>query len=399
MRRSAINSQPIREGNLKLHEYQSKKCFAEFGIPVLPGKIAVTPEEAYRAAQQIGGAVMVKAQVLVGNRMKKGGVLLAKSPSETQQCAEYIIGMKIEGLTIYKVLIEPAVNVSAEVYLGITNDRAARCPVLVASAEGGIDLEDYARINPKSIVQEHIDPLLGLHHYQATAAANHINLPREHWPNFNRIAMALYRCYAASDATLAEINPLVITGENLLMAVDGKMIIDDYALYRQSDLAAMRDTDNESETMQMARAAGIAYVKLDGQVGCMVNGAGLAMATVDLIKLYGGEDIRPANFLDIGGGVDADWAASGLRIVLSDPAVRSVLINIFGGLTHCDEVMLGVIRAYKETNSDLPLIVRLMGTNSEEGLELIKKSGIAKLTITATLTQAVQQAVSAARRS
>jgi succinyl-CoA synthetase beta subunit len=382
---------------LNLHEYDSKKRFAEFGIPVPSGEIAFTPEEAYHIAKKMDGAVMVKAQVLVSMRIKKGGILEAKTPGEAHHHAENIIGMNIEGLTVRKVLIEPAVNVIKEIYLGITNDRAARKPVLVASAYGGKDLEDIAHDNPSSIVREHIDPLLGLRHYQATSIANNINLPREHWHTFSELAQALYQCYAESDATLAEINPLVITTENDLLAVDGKMIIDENALYRQKELAALRDTGNEVEFITRARKISVAYVKLDGQIGCLVNGAGLAMATMDIVRFYGGAEIGPANFLDIGGGAKADKVAEAIQLILMDSNVRVMLINIFSGITRGDEAARGIIEAYQMHKFDLPLIVCLQGTNSEIGLALLQAANIPFLIIASSLTDAAQKSVTIIR--
>jgi succinyl-CoA synthetase beta subunit len=382
---------------LNLHEYQSKQRFSEYGIPVPPGEIASTPDVAKRIAQKMSDSVMIKAQVLVGNRIQKGGILVARTPDEARRCAELIIGMEIQGHIVRKVLVEPAVYVNEEIYLGITNDRTARKPVLVASAEGGVELEEIAQGNPEAIVREHIDPLMGLHHYQTTAVANNLNLPREQWGTFGEIAQALYRCYAESDATLAEINPLVITAQNDLVAVDGKMVIDENALYRQQKLAAMRDTEGEIEAVTLAREIGVTYVKLGGQIGCMVNGAGLAMATMDIIRLFGGDAIGPANFLDIGGGAPADKVAAALRIVLTDPDVRLVLINIFAGITRCDEVMRGIIAGYQSVSPCLPMIIRVQGTNDAEALELLHRANIPNLSITESLTEAARKAVEGVR--
>ena len=382
---------------MKLHEYQSKQRFSEYGIPALPGELASTPDAAQRIAQKMGGSVMIKAQVLVGNRIRKGGILVARTPDEARRSADLIIGMEIQGHIVRKVLVEPAVYVNEEIYLGITNDRMSRKPVLVASAEGGVDLEEIAQANPAAIVREYIDPLMGLHHYQTAAVANNLNLPRQYWSAFGKIAQALYQCYAESDATLAEINPLVITAQNDLVAVDGKMIIDENALYRQQNLAAMRDTEGEIKAVTLAREIGVIYVKLDGQIGCMVNGAGLAMATMDIIRLYGGNAIGPANFLDIGGGATADKVTAALRIVLTDPDVKLALINIFAGITRCDEVMRGVIAAYQSVTPHLPTILRIQGTNDAEALELIGNANIPNLTFAASLTEAARKAVEGIR--
>ena len=333
---------------MNLHEYQSKLRFGKFGIPVPVGKVATTPQEAYEIARDLGVPVVIKAQVLVGGRGKAGGVKLAQNPEEAEQHANQILGMSIKGLTVRKVLIDPASNIQTEIYLGITNDRSSGKPVMMASSEGGVEIDQVAHENPDAIVREIIDPFLGLRDYQARNLASGINLAREQWRAFTRIANNLFACYVASDAVLAEINPLVITGEGLLVALDGKMVIDDNALYRQVELAEMRDTGAEPVEERQARAAGLSYVKLNGQIGCMVNGAGLAMTTMDMTKLYGGDDVGPANFLDIGGGAQADKVAAALRIILSDPNVKSVLFNIFGGNTRCDEGARGFLQALDE---------------------------------------------------
>jgi succinyl-CoA synthetase beta subunit len=385
---------------VNLHEYQTKARFAEYGIPVPRGKVATTPNEAYEIARQLGVPVVVKAQVLVGGRGKAGGVKLAANPAEAEERAKDILGMNIRGLTVYRVLVDPASKIATEIYLSITNDRGAGRPVLIASSEGGVEIEIVAERNPEAIIREYIDPVVGLHHYQTMNVASAINLPREHWDAFSKIALALWKCYVESDATLAEVNPLVITGDNQLIALDGKMSIDDNALFRHSDLANMRDTSAEPEAETAARGAGIAYVKLNGQIGCMVNGAGLAMATMDMVKLYGEQDgIGPANFLDIGGGAQADRVAAALRIILSDKNVKAVLFNIFGGITRGDEVARGLLTAYDEIKPDVPMVIRLVGTNAKEGLELINNSGIPNLTGASTLTEAAKLAVEAAKKS
>lgn len=383
---------------MNLHEHDSKQRFAEFGIPVLPGRIATTAVEAYQIARQLGGPVMIKAQVLVGNRIKRGGVRRADTPGEAGQHAEQILGTNIAGWTVRSVLIEPAVDIVSEIYLGVTNDRAARKPVLVTSAEGGIDLEDMARADPSAILREHIDPFFGLCHHQAMDAANYINLPRAYWQHFSQIAQALYRCYTESDATLAEINPLVITTEGHLLAVDGKMSIDDNALYRQVALAEKRDADSETPAARLAREIGIAYVKLDGQIGCVVNGAGLAMTVMDLIQHYSSGKMRAANFLDIGGGAKSDKVASALKILLTDTKVRSILVNIFGGITRCDDVVNGIIAAHREMNPEIPFVVRLKGTNASEGIVALQDANLPYLITATTLTDAVQRAIWAAER-
>lgn len=385
---------------MNLHEYQTKARFAEYRIPVPRGKVATSPTEAYEIARQLGVPVVVKAQVLVGGRGKAGGVKLAATPAEAEERAHDILGMSIRGLTVYKVLVDPASKIASEIYLSITNDRGAGKPVLIASSEGGIEIEIVAEKNPEAIIREYIDPVVGLHHFQTMNVASAMKLPPEHWNAFSQIALALWRCYVDSDATLAEINPLVITADNQMIALDGKMSIDDNALFRHPDLAEMRDTTAEPEAETTARAAGIAYVKLNGQIGCMVNGAGLAMATMDMVKLYGEADgIGPANFLDIGGGAQADRVAAALRIILSDKNVKAVLFNIFGGITRGDEVARGLLTAYGEIKPDVPMVIRLVGTNAKEGLELINNSGIPNLTGASTLTDAAKLAVEAAKKS
>jgi succinyl-CoA synthetase beta subunit len=382
---------------VNLHEYQTKFRFAEFGIPILRGKTASTPQEVYEVARELGGHVVVKAQVLAGGRGKAGGVKLAQTPEQAEQVANSILGMTIKKLTVRKVLVDPAVNIASEIYLGIVNDRASGKPVIMASSEGGIEIEQVAKEKPEAIVRELIDPFLGLLDYQARNLASGINLPHEHWKAFIRISVNLFKCYVASDAVLAEINPLVITKDNQLIALDGKMIIDDNSLFRHSDLAEMRDTDAEPPEETQARAAGISYVKLNGQIGCMVNGAGLAMTTMDMTKLYGGDEIGPANFLDIGGGAQANKVAAALRIILADPNVKSILFNIFGGITRCDEVARGILQALDEVKTTVPMVIRLAGTNAEEGRAIIDGANIPNLSSAATLTEAAQKAVEAAR--
>lgn len=375
---------------MKLHEYLSKRIFAECGIPIPDGKIATTPEEAEQISEELGGRVIVKSQVLVGGRGKAGGIKLADSPAEAAENARAILGMNIKGLPVRKVLIDEAAHIDSEIYLGITNDRAARKPVMMASSEGGVDIEEVARKTPDKIVRVHIDPLLGLQNYQARDLAAGIDLSRQYWSAFGKIARGLWEAYLNNDANLAEINPLVITSEKELLAVDGKMVIDDNALFRHPDLAELRDLDLDAEAEIEAREHGLSYIKLDGNIGCMVNGAGLAMTTMDIIKLYGGE---PANFLDIGGGADAEKVEVALKIILSDPNVKAVLFNIFGGITRCDLVAQGIMDALDEIKTEAPMIVRLVGTNAQEGRELLAETEM----ITAdTLVDAAQKAVAAA---
>jgi len=376
---------------MKLHEYQSKLIFAEYGVPIPKGRVAATAIEAKQIAEELGGRVVVKSQVLVGGRGKAGGIRLAKSPEEAEELATQILGMDIKGLPVRKVLIDEAVNIESEIYLGITNDRAARRPVMMASAEGGVDIEEVARVSPEKIIKIHIDPLLGLQGYQTRDLAAGIDLPRQHWKAFGTIAIGLWKAYQSSDANLAEINPLVITTEEQLQAVDGKMVLDDNALFRHPDLAEKRDLDVEADAEIEARKYGLSFIKLDGDIGCMVNGAGLAMTTMDVIKLFGGE---PANFLDIGGGANAEKVAAAFRIILSDKNIKAVLINIFGGITRGDEVARGILNAMEEVKPDVPMVVRLVGTNAEEGRQLLADANM----ITAeTLADAAEKSVAAAQ--
>jgi len=373
---------------LNLHEYQSKRIFAKFGIPVPQGEVATTPEEVRQIAKRMGTPVVVKAQVLVGGRGKAGGIKLARTPEEAEEVARRILGMELKGLKVRKVLVDPAVDIKDEIYLGAVIDRARRRVVMMASSEGGVDIEEVAARTPEKIIKVSVDPFLGLREYQARWMARAIGLDKQFFRPFAKIALALYQAFVHSDASLAEINPLVITGDGQLIAVDGKMVVDDNALFRHPDIEEMRDIEAENPFELEARKYGISYVKLDGEIGCMVNGAGLAMATMDIIKLYGGE---PANFLDIGGGATAERVAAALRIILSDPNVKAVLINIFGGITRCDEVARGILAAMEEVKPQVPFVVRLVGTNQEEGQRLLAEADM----ITAqTLSEAAQKVVS-----
>jgi succinyl-CoA synthetase beta subunit len=376
---------------MKLQEYQSKHIFAKYGVPIPRGRVAATAGEAKQIAEELGSRVVIKAQVLVGGRGKAGGIRLAKSPKDAEDVATSILAMELKGLPVRKVLVDEAASIEKEIYLGITNDRAANRPVMMASADGGVDIEEVAAKNPERIIRIHVDPLLGLRDYQARDIATGIDLPRPYWRTFGEIARGLWDAYTESDASLAEINPLVITADHRLMALDGKMVIDDNALFRHSDLGEMRDMDSEASAEIEARKYGLSYIKLDGQIGCMVNGAGLAMATMDIIKLFGGE---PANFLDVGGGAGAEKVAAALRIILTDPHVKAVLFNIFGGITRGDEVARGILAAMAEVKPRIPMVIRLVGTNAEEGRQLLAQANM----ITAnTLADAAQKAVAAAK--
>lgn len=376
---------------MKLHEYQSKRLFAKHGVPIPSGDVARIPSEAREVAERLGGPVVVKSQVLVGGRGKAGGIRLAQNPDEAESHAEDILGMEIKGLPVRRVLVDEAANIEKEIYLGIVVDRAARRATMMASSEGGVEIEEVARVKPEAIKKVTIDPFLSLRSYQTLELAKGIGLKKEQYRDFGRIAQGLYEAFMAYDASLAEINPLVITTEEELLAVDGKMVLDDNALFRHPDLAEMRDIDAEAPAEREAREAGLSYVKLDGTIGCMVNGAGLAMATMDIIKHFGGS---PANFLDIGGGAQAEKVATALRLILEDESVEAVLFNIFGGITRCDEVAAGILEAFEAIRPAVPLVARLVGTNEEEGRKMLGESGY-DLRTAETLVDAARKAVAA----
>ncbi len=356
---------------MKLHEYQSKRIFAQHNVPIPNGEVATTPDQAREIAKKLSGSVVIKSQVLVGGRGKAGGVKVAKTPDEAEEMADQILGMDIKGLTVDKVLVDQAADIEEEIYLGIVIDRALQKPVIIASAEGGVEIEEVAKTNPEAIKRLPVDPQIGLMDYHARNLAFDLGLRRAYVGQFMTILKGLYQSFVDTDASLAEINPLVITGDDKLLAVDGKIVLDDNALYRHPDLSEMRDVQEETPSEREARLAGLSFVKLDGEIGCMVNGAGLAMATMDIVKHYGGE---PANFLDIGGGAKSDKVAAALRIILSDPKVKSVLFNIFGGITRCDEVARGILEALKEVKTNVPMVARLVGTNEEEGRQILAEA-------------------------
>ena len=375
---------------MNLHEYQSKEIFGRYGIPVPVGKVADTPIQARKFTDEFGGQAIIKSQVLTGGRGKAGGIKVARSPEQAEKLAEQILAMTIKGLPVRKVLVDPLADIATEIYLGITNDRAARRPVMMASAAGGVDIEEVAAQTPEKIIRAHIDPIMGLHAYQARDLAAGIDLPRKNWRAFESICRNLWAVFRDNDATLAEINPLVITGSQELLALDGKMTIDDNALYRHQALAELRDLDVEVESETEARKFGLSFIKLDGEIGCMVNGAGLAMTTMDITTLFGGS---PANFLDIGGGAGAEKVAAALRIIVSDPNVKAILVNIFGGITRCDDVARGILDAMEQVEIDLPLVVRFGGTRAKEGLELLAQ---AKMETASSLSEAARKAIRAA---
>ena len=376
---------------MNLHEYQSKRIFGQFGIPVPKGEVATTPAEVRDIAVRLGVPVVVKSQVLVGGRGKAGGIKVAKSLEDAEKHADNILGMLIKGLKVRKVLVDPAANIAKEIYLGAVLDRANRRVVMMASSEGGVDIEEVAAKTPEKIIKVAAHPFLGLRDHHARILADGIGIPKELVKDFIPIAKALYKAFVSVDANLAEINPLVITGDNKLMALDGKISVDDNALFRHPEIAELRDPDEEDASEREARRYDLTYIHLDGEIGCMVNGAGLAMATMDIVKLYGGE---PANFLDIGGGAQADKVAAALRIILADTRVKCVLINIFGGITRCDEVARGIVTALGEVGTSTPMVVRLVGTNEAEGRAILADAQMDPAT---TLAEAAQKAVAASK--
>ena len=375
---------------MKLQEYRSKEILARHGVPLLAGEAATTPEEARAAAERIGGPVVVKAQVLVGGRGKAGGVKLAATPDEAAQRAGEIIGLDIKGTTVKTVLVAPAADIAHEYYLGLILDRAARAITVIASAEGGVEIEETAKTNPDAILRLKLHPLLGLQEHEARRIGFFLGIPAELRKDFSGIMRGLYDAFVGADADLAEINPLVVTDDGRLLALDAKIVLDDSALPRHADLEAMRDLNEEEPSEIAAREAGISFIKLDGSIGCMVNGAGLAMTTMDLVKLAGGE---PANFLDIGGGAKADKVTAAFRIILDDPNVKAILINIFGGITRGDEVARGIVEARANLQREVPMVVRIVGTNAEEAKPILAEANL----ITAdSLDDAAAKAVAAA---
>ncbi|MCA9878801.1 MAG: ADP-forming succinate--CoA ligase subunit beta [Thermomicrobiales bacterium] len=375
---------------MNLHEYQASEIFAGHGIPTNGGRVAETAAEAAAVARELGGIVVVKAQVHTGGRGKAGGVKLAKSPDEAAAAAAQILGLDIRGHEVRKVLVAPAADIAQEFYLGVTLDRARRQNVVMASAEGGVDIEEVAARTPERIHRALVDPELGLHAWQARELAFKLGIPADKVAGFVNVTQRLYETYVSEDATLTEINPLILTGAGEWLALDAKMSIDDNALFRHPATEAKRDLAAENATELDARASGISFVKLDGDIGCIVNGAGLAMATMDAVKLHGGE---PANFLDVGGGANADQVAKAFSLVTADPNVRAIFINIFGGITRGDVVAQGVSEALERVPVSVPIVVRLSGTNAAAGRELLSSIG---LTATESMDEAAAQAVRAA---
>ena len=376
---------------MNIHEYQAKNLLRSYGVKVQEGIVADTPEAAAEAARELNAETgtewfVVKAQIHAGGRGKGGGVKLAKSREEVKDISKQIVGMQLvtpqtgaEGKRVHKVLIAedvyyPGQNEPKEYYLSVLLDRAKGCNVIMASTEGGMEIEEVAKHSPEKIIKEWIDPGIGLQPYQARNVAFALGLEGKAFKEMVKFIQSLYKAYIGSDSSLFEINPVLKTSDDKILAVDAKVNLDDNALYRHTDLAELRDISEEEESEVEASKSGLSYVKLDGNVGCMVNGAGLAMATMDIIKLSGGE---PANFLDVGGGANAETVEAGFRIILKDPNVKAILINIFGGIVRCDRVANGVVEAYKNIGTiNVPIIVRLQGTNAEEGAKIIEESGL-----------------------
>jgi succinyl-CoA synthetase beta subunit len=375
---------------MNVHEYQAAEILARYGVPVNPGRVAETAEEAAAIAAEFGGTVVVKAQVHSGGRGKAGGIKLAHSPEQAGEAAAAILGMDIQGHTVNKVLVAKGAKIAREFYLGVVLDRPNRTVLVMASAEGGVEIEEVAKTNPEKIVREQGDPLVGFRPFQARNVAFELELPADKVNGFVGIAQALYDAYLKEDATLVEVNPLILTEDGAWQAIDSKMSFDDNALYRHPATEEMRDMAEENLTELEARQSGISFVQLDGDIGCIVNGAGLAMATMDAVKLNGGE---PANFLDVGGGASASQVTKAFTLVTKDPNVKAILINIFGGITRGDVVAQGIREALDEVQVQVPIVVRLSGTNAEEGKAILAEAGLIAVD---TMDEAAASVVAAA---
>jgi succinyl-CoA synthetase beta subunit len=375
---------------VNIHEYQAKDIFRKYGIPIPPGEVATTPEEAEKIARKFGTTVVVKAQVHAGGRGKAGGVKLAKTPEEARTIAAQILKLVIKGLPVKKVLVTPAADIASEAYVGIIVDRASKRAVFMASPAGGIDIEEVAAKTPDKLMKHPIDPRYGLQAFEAMELAFFLYSDVKQVRAAAKILQQLYRAFVENGGSLAEINPLVTTPAGDVVALDAKMVIDDNELDRRPDIAALRDESAEDPSEVEARKASLTFIKLDGNVGCVVNGAGLAMATMDLVKYYGGE---PANFLDIGGSSNPEKVVAALRIITSDPSVKAILFNIFGGITRTDDVANGIVTAIKQNPLKVPLVIRLTGTNEEIALKILKDNGLSAMT---DMDEAVKKAVALA---
>jgi succinyl-CoA synthetase beta subunit len=375
---------------VNIHEYQAKDVFRKYGIPIPPGEVASTPQEAEAIARKFGSTVVVKAQVHAGGRGKAGGVKLAKTPEEAKSVAAQILKLTIKGLPVQKVLITPAADIASEAYVGIIVDRASKRAVFMASPAGGIDIEEVAAKTPDKILRHAVDPRYGLQLYEAMQLAFFLYSDMKQVRAAAKILLQLYKAFVENGGSLAEINPLVTTPAGEIVALDAKMVIDDNELDRRPDIAALRDESSEDPSEVDARKANLTFIKLDGNVGCIVNGAGLAMATMDLVKYYGGE---PANFLDIGGSSNPEKVVAALRIITSDPNVKAILFNIFGGITRTDDVANGIVTAIKQNPLKVPLVIRLTGTNEEIAVKILKENGLSAMT---DMDEAVKKAVALA---
>jgi succinyl-CoA synthetase beta subunit len=372
---------------MNIHEYQAKEIFRGFGIPIPSGEVATTPEEVERIAGKFKGTVVVKAQVHVGGRGKAGGVKLAKSPREAREHASRILGMDIKGIRVQKVLVTPAADIASEAYVGVIVDRASKRPVFMVSPAGGIDIEEVAAKTPEKLRKHPVDPRYGLQSFEAMQLAFFLFDDIKQVRATAQILQQLYRAFLESGASLAEINPLVTTKTGEVVALDAKMAIDDNELDRRPHIAALRDLSAEAPSEIEARQANLTFIKLEGNVGCVVNGAGLAMATMDLVKHYGGE---PANFLDIGGSSNPEKVVNALRIITADRSVKAILFNIFGGITRTDDVANGIVSATKAQPLAVPIVIRLTGTNEEIAVKILKENGFTAMT---EMDEAVQRAV------
>ncbi len=376
---------------MNLHEYQARDILRKHGIPMPEGAVARAPAEVKAIAQELGGTVVIKAQVHAGGRGKAGGVKLAKTPAEAEQLASKILGLQIKGLTVEKVLVVPAADIASESYVGFIVDRATQRPVLMVSAAGGVDIEEVAAKTPEKIHRLAVDPRYGLLPHQAQGLAFHLYKDVAQVRQAADLMRRLYEVVYAVGASLAEINPLVTTPDGKVQALDAKIVVDDNELDRHPEIAALRDASSEAPSEVQAREAGLTFIKLDGSVGCCVNGAGLAMATMDLVKYYGGE---PANFLDIGGSSNPQKVVNALKIITADSSVKAILFNIFGGITRCDDVANGIVQATSAFPLKVPMVIRLTGTNEKEAMEILKKAGYSAGT---DMDDAVKAAVAQAK--
>jgi succinyl-CoA synthetase beta subunit len=375
---------------VNIHEYQAKEVFRKYGIPIPPGEVASTPEQAEAIARKFGTTVVVKAQVHAGGRGKAGGVKLAKTPAEAKSVAAQILKLTIKGLPVQKVLVTPAADIASEAYVGIIVDRASKRAVFMASPAGGIDIEEVAAKTPEKLLKLPVDPRYGLQTFEAMQLAFFLYSDMKQVRAAAKILQQLYKAFSENGGSLAEINPLVTTPTGEVVALDAKMVIDDNELDRRPDIAALRDESAEDPSEVDARKANLTFIKLDGNVGCIVNGAGLAMATMDLVKYYGGE---PANFLDIGGSSNPEKVVAALRIITSDPNVKAILFNIFGGITRTDDVANGIVTAIKQNPLKVPLVIRLTGTNEEIAVKILMENGLSAMT---DMDEAVKKAVALA---